>query len=127
MKRRVPETEQSLNHLSLFAYFDARMEAAFGKDFFWTKIVALLCRIENGTCGVETGYFTYPALLLGKGEPVDRYYVTDYGLPPSDGAAAATPAQRKAIADALRAAGFTIVIPPWFNDDYTPKTSFKRH
>jgi|GEM_PF-6473517 len=90
-------------------YVDHEMVKAFGAEGFH-KIRKVLGKVPNGLCGVECYYSTYPRLLAAKGVTLKRNYIdeTGFGPPKEDGQAAATPAQRQVITQALRDAGFEL-------------------
>lgn len=112
---------------SIFQYFDKLMIRHFGETGF-RKITEFLVDLTddagnrmNADCGVETTYFIYPSLLLAKGVKMERSYLQEYGIPKSNGDAAATVAQRRFIVEKLRKSGYEIKIPIWFNEDLSPK------
>lgn len=106
---------------SLFKYFDAYMRSVFGESGY-RDILLILSELDddNGLCGVETSYFTFPALLAGRGVFPRRTYVREYGIPPSDNRAAALPRQRKTIFNRLTAAGYKLVLPAWIDKNFYP-------
>ena len=119
MRSRIhAESEQS--RVSVENYMFDLLKQTFGTSV-WPQILYVLSNCENGLCGVETTYFIFPALLMAKEITPQRSYTEEYGLPLSDGQEAATPQQRRIIAEALEKAGYKLVIPPWFNTKYEPK------
>lgn len=91
----------------IMEYMDRLVRETFGPDDY-SRIMHALANVENGYCGCEMYYFTFPRLLASRGVLPTRSYVTEYGQPPEDGQAAATRDQRDLISNALRQAGFSV-------------------
>ncbi|GIK84334.1 MAG: hypothetical protein BroJett025_09560 [Patescibacteria group bacterium] len=107
----------------IFGYFERMLKTTFGIPHY-VRILDALGDVDNGYCGVETSYFTFPAILMAAGVVPSRSYAEEYGIPRCDGASAATQSQRQVIVDALQRAGIKLVIPPWFNKDLTPNNAY---
>ena len=63
----VSSIEDIFSNKHIIFYMEAYMEHVFGKKPYM-DIMDTLHGVENGFCGVETSYFTFPSLLAAQGK-----------------------------------------------------------